>query len=195
MTINLKAQTRTSTGSSVARSLRRSGEVPAIIYGLNKKNINIKLSQNDLLIAMKNQGFMSSVLSLTIDGKKTFSVIIKEHAMHVIKKQIMHVDFYETSAKEKVSVKVPLEFINKDKNSILKSGGSLDINIKEVEIMCLSKDLPSFIEVDLSDFEGIIHQSNLVLPKGVSMSSNIDSEHDLPIASIKQSKAKSVEKD
>jgi large subunit ribosomal protein L25 len=197
MTINLNAQTRTSTGSSVARSLRRSGEVPAIIYGLNKKNINIKLSQNDLLIAIKKQGFMSSVLNLTIDEKKKISVIVKDHAMHVIKKQIMHIDFYETSNKAEISVKVPLDFVNQEKSSTLKSGGSLDINTNEIEIKCLSSDLPSVIEVDVSNFAGgtTIHQSDLVLPKGVVINSNIDSEHDLPIASINLPKAKSAEKD
>lgn len=186
MTIKLNVLTRDGTGTSFAKNLRRNGEVPAVIYGVHKKNINIKINSNDLYIAMKQKNFSSSVLNLVVDGKKNIAVIVKNCTKHFVKKQVMHLDFYEASTTSELTVSVPLSFINQDKNDVLKSGGSLDINISEIEVSCLAKNLPSVIEVDVSKFAAnyIIHQSDLILPKGVSVKSNIDEEHNLPIASI-----------
>jgi large subunit ribosomal protein L25 len=144
--------------------------VPAIIYGEGKAPVNISIPHKDIQKALTNEAFYSHIITLHVDGKPE-QVVIKALQRHPAKPRIMHADFQRVSADRAIVVAVPLHFINEDKCKGVKiGGGSIIKALNELQISCLPKDLPEFIEVDLSDL-GLgeaIHISQIKLPKGVS---------------------------
>ena len=162
---------RTDLGKGASRRLRRLADlVPAIIYGEGKAPVNITIPHKDILKAVSNEAFFSHIITLNVDGKKEQGVI-KALQRHPAKPRIMHADFQRVSADNAISVAVPLHFINEDKCKGVKiGGGSIIKALNELQISCLPKDLPEFIEVDMTDL-GVgeaIHISQVKLPKGVS---------------------------
>ena len=167
----LNATARTDLGKGASRRLRRLAEmVPAIIYGEGKPAVNISIPHKDIQKALTNEAFYSHIITLHVDGKPE-QVVIKALQRHPAKPRIMHADFQRVSADRAIVVAVPLHFINEDKCKGVKiGGGSIIKALNELQISCLPKDLPEFIEVDLSDL-GLgeaIHISQIKLPKGVS---------------------------
>jgi large subunit ribosomal protein L25 len=162
---------RTDLGKGASRRLRRLADlVPAIIYGEGKAPVNITIPHKDILKAVSNEAFFSHIITLNVDGKKEQG-LIKALQRHPAKPRIMHADFQRVSADNAISVAVPLHFINEDKCRGVKiGGGSIIKALNELQISCLPKDLPEFIEVDMTDL-GVgeaIHISQVKLPKGVS---------------------------
>ncbi len=167
----LNVTVRTDLGKGASRRLRRLADlVPAIIYGEGKAPVNITIPHKDILKAVSNEAFFSHIITLNVDGKKEQGVI-KALQRHPAKPRIMHADFQRVSADHAISVAVPLHFINEDKCKGVKiGGGSIIKALNELQISCLPKDLPEFIEVDMTDL-GVgeaIHISQIKLPKGVS---------------------------
>lgn len=167
----LNVTVRTDLGKGASRRLRRLADlVPAIIYGEGKAPVNITIPHKDILKAVSNEAFFSRIITLNVDGKKEQGVI-KALQRHPAKPRIMHADFQRVSADRAISVAVPLHFINEDKCKGVKiGGGSIIKALNELQISCLPKDLPEFIEVDMTDL-GVgeaIHISQINLPKGVS---------------------------
>jgi large subunit ribosomal protein L25 len=167
----LNATVRSDLGKGASRRLRRLAEmVPAIIYGEGKAPVNISIPHKDIQKALSNEAFYSHIITLHVDGKPE-QVVIKALQRHPAKPRIMHADFQRVSADRAIVVAVPLHFINEDKCKGVKiGGGSIIKALNELQISCLPKDLPEFIEVDLSDL-GLgeaIHISQIKLPKGVS---------------------------
>lgn len=162
---------RTDLGKGASRRLRRLADlVPAIIYGEGKAPVNITIPHKDILKAVSNEAFFSHIITLNVDGKKEQG-LIKALQRHPAKPRIMHADFQRVSADNAISVAVPLHFINEDKCKGVKiGGGSIIKALNELQISCLPKDLPEFIEVDMIDL-GVgeaIHISQIKLPQGVS---------------------------
>jgi large subunit ribosomal protein L25 len=167
----LNATVRSDLGKGASRRLRRLAEmVPAIIYGEGIPAVNISIPHKDIQKALTNEAFYSHIITLHVDGKPE-QVVIKALQRHPAKPRIMHADFQRVSADRAIVVAVPLHFINEDKCKGVKiGGGSIIKALNELQISCLPKDLPEFIEVDLSDL-GLgeaIHISQIKLPKGVS---------------------------
>jgi large subunit ribosomal protein L25 len=167
----LNATVRADLGKGASRRLRRLAEmVPAIIYGEGIPAVNISIPHKDIQKALTNEAFYSHIITLHVDGKPE-QVVIKALQRHPAKPRIMHADFQRVSADRAIVVAVPLHFINEDKCKGVKiGGGSIIKALNELQISCLPKDLPEFIEVDLSDL-GLgeaIHISQIKLPKGVS---------------------------
>ena len=162
MKFELNAQARTLQGSGASRRLRRAGKVPGIIYGGTAAPQAIELDHNDLLLEMKKEAFHASILVISVDGKKQ-QALLRDTQMHAYKPQILHVDFQRVSATEELHIMVPLHFINED-------------TAPEVDVQCLPKDLPEFIEVDVGALEvgESIHLSDLKLPKGVKLTHEDD---------------------
>ncbi len=194
----LQGELRNAMGKASSRRLRRlEGKVPAIIYGEKKAPKTISLQHNKLIRALDNEAFYSSIFSVEIDGKKE-NVILKDLHRHPYKSQILHADLLRISSKTTITKNIPIHFINEDISKGVKLGGSVSHSMPEVEIKCLAKDLPAFIEVDMKDLgiEATLHLSDLVLPKGVSLIADIsEKSHDLPIASIHASKVDAEEDD
>ena len=184
----LNAKARTDLGKGASRRLRRNADlVPAIVYGGDKAPQNIALEARELKKALENEAFYSHVIKLSIDGKKE-DVLLKALQRHPAKPVIMHADFLRVVAGHEVTVHVPLHFINEDSCvGVKKSGGVISHTMTEVEVNCLPKDLPEFIEVDMAgvDLNQIVHLSDLKLPKGVSIPFLAQGpDHDLPVANV-----------
>ena len=182
----VEAELRTDQGKGASRRLRREGKVPGVIYGAGKEPVSISLEQNVLQHQLENEAFYSHILSVKV-GKNEEQAILKDLQRHPSKPIIMHVDLQRVSAKEKIRVHVPLHFLNEDTAPGVKAGGLVSHHITVVEVSCLPKDLPEFLEVDLAglDLEGNIHMSEIPLPKGVELVELLHGEgHDQSVITI-----------
>lgn len=179
-TYELKAEARDRVGKGSSRELRRNGLIPAVIYGDKQAPISIALSTNEVTKRIHAGGFMTTVATIDVNGQK-ISVLPKDYQLDPVRDFTMHVDFLRVSADSRVTVEVPVHFINEDKSAI-KTGGVLNIVRHEVELVCPANDIPEFLTADLEglQFGDSIHISNIKLPKGVE--TTID--RDFTIASI-----------
>ena len=161
---------RSEQGSGASRRLRRAGQTPGIIYGGTEAPMNIALDHNALFHALKKESFHSSVLDMKV-GDKAEKVLLRDFQMHAFKPLVMHVDFQRVDPNQKIHVRVPLHFVNAEISPAVKlSGGVISHVLNELDVSCLPKDLPEFIEVDLSNMaEGAsFHVADLKLPAGVT---------------------------
>ena len=166
----LSAEAREDVGKGASRRLRHAKKVPAIIYGSDKAPESISLDHDELIHQLDNEAFYSHILTVEL-GKKKEQVVLKDLQRHPYKLQVMHVDLQRVSAKEKLRLHVPLHFVNEAQAPGVREGGLVSHQMTEVEIQCLPKDLPEYIEVDLSSLElgGTIHLAGLQPPKGVEI--------------------------
>ena len=168
---NVHAQVRSLPGSSNSKKLRRNGKVPGVVYGAGKDVLNIELEHNSIMLALDVESFHSSILDLEIDGNKE-KVLLRDFQVHPYKQKITHIDFQRVDEKKKLHTKVPLHYIGEEDSPAVKlNGGLMSHVMTEVELTCLPKDLPGFIEVDLSslDIGNSIHVREIKLPKGVDL--------------------------
>jgi large subunit ribosomal protein L25 len=171
MQFEINAQARTLQGSGASRRLRRAGKVPAIIYGGEAAPQAIEIDHNDLLLNLKKEAFHASILNIVLEGKKQ-QVLLRDTQRHAFRPLILHVDFQRVDATHELHIKVPLHFVNEEAAPGVKfNGGLVNHVITELDVHCLPKDLPAFIEVDLSalDVGDTIHLSEIKLPKGVKL--------------------------
>lgn len=165
----ISARARVDQGKGASRRLRRTGQVPAILYGAGKNPVSIQVDHNTLSHQLASEAFYSHILTLSVDGNSE-RVVLKDVQRHPIKPLIMHVDFQRIREDEEITMRVPVHTINEDKCIGVKTGGGLVINqMNEVEVLCLPKDLPEYIEVDVADLDigDSIHLGDLMLPQGV----------------------------
>jgi large subunit ribosomal protein L25 len=167
----LEAKARNDKGKGASRRLRRlANEVPAIIYGAGKEPTAISLVHDDLMHASDNEAFFTHILEINVEGSKE-SVIIKDMQRHPAKPVIMHADFQRVKADQELHVNIPLHFINEDTCvGVKQDGGQISHLLNELEIHCLPKNLPEYIEVDVANLHlgDSIHIADLTLPEGVS---------------------------
>ncbi len=193
MTVNheIKAESRQDTGRGASRRLRRADKVPAIIYGGSSVPENIQLYHNDVLLAARSEWFFSSILDISVDGKKQ-KVLLRDYQKHPVKQQMLHLDFLRIDEKRTLRVQVPLHFVNEDQAPASKLSGVLvNHEMAEVEITCRPSHLPEFIAVDLSGLDkgDVIHLSDLVLPEGVEIPElNLGKEHDHTVVAAKEAR-------
>ena len=158
-------------GSGASRRLRTAGQTPGIVYGGTIAPVNIALDHNALYHALKKEAFHSSILDLEIEGK-TEQVLLRDFQLHAYKQLVLHVDFQRVDASQKIHVKVPLHFSNAEVSPAVKLHAAVIGHVlTDLDISCLPKDLPEFVEVDLStlDVGQSIHVNDLKLPAGVSV--------------------------
>jgi large subunit ribosomal protein L25 len=167
--LEIKAQSRKDEGKGASRRLRRAAYVPAVVYGGDQAPESIQIEHNTILLAAKNESFFSSVLDLNVDGKVQ-KVLVRDWQKHPFKQLMMHMDFLRIDENAKLRANVPLHFLNQETSPAGKmSGVVISHNLTEVEVSCLPKDLPAFIELDLGTIEAgdIVHLSQLKLPPNV----------------------------
>lgn len=183
----VSAEPRKDQGKGASRRLRRTGKVPAILYGAGKGPVPLTLDHNELLKQLEKEAFYSHILTIDMGGKKE-QAILKDMQRHPAKPFILHMDFMRVSAGEKIRVNVPLHFRGAEMAPGVKIGGGIATHaVTEVEINCLPKDLPEYIDVDLSELElgQSLHLSDITLPKGVELVQLLQGEeHDVAIAAI-----------
>ena len=174
MQIEISANKRILQGKGASRRLRGCGKVPGIIYGGENPAQSIELDHNNLYHKLKSEAFHASILSIDLGGKKE-KVLLRDLQMHPFKPQVLHIDFQRVDQNKKIHTKVPLHFVNADVSPGVKmSGGIVSHVLTELNISCLPKDLPEFIEVDLTelDVNDAVHLSDLKLPAGVEMTAS-----------------------
>jgi len=187
---NVTAASRGDIGKGASRRLRHSGEIPAVIYGGGKAPQSLSLRHDEMLHHLEHEAFYSHVLNINVDGKGE-KAVLKDVQRHPSKPKIMHIDFQRVSASEKLHMHVPLHFIGEDVAPGVKAGGAVSHLMTGVDIACLAKDLPEYLEVDISglDVGESLHLSDIKLPKGVEVPALAQSDdHNLPIVSIHKKK-------
>lgn len=184
----LEAAIRTDLGKGASRRLRHADKVPAILYGGEEAPVALTLDHNKVNNAADFEAFYSHVLTLNIDGKPV-EALVKDMQRHPYKPKIMHIDFQRIIAGEELHTSVPLHFVNEDQSAAIKAGGIAEHHVNEIEITCLPKDLPEFIEVDMANVEmdHTVHLSDLTLPAGVSSVelTKGGEAHDLAVVTVK----------
>ena len=181
-TYELKAEARERVGKGSARELRRNGFIPAVIYGDKQAPISIAINTNEVTKRIHAGGFMTTVATIDVDGKK-YQVLPKDYQLDPVRDFTMHVDFLRVSGNTQVTVEIPVHFVNEDKSPGLKVGGVLNIVRHEVEVHCPANAIPEFFTVDLSGHKigDSIHISEVTLPKGVTP---VIADRDFTIATI-----------
>ncbi|MBE0468412.1 MAG: 50S ribosomal protein L25/general stress protein Ctc [Methyloprofundus sp.] len=191
------AVSRVASGTSSAKASRRNGNIPAVIYGGNGEPELIELIHNDVVKSLVNEAVYSHILKLNIGGKVE-NAILKDIQRHPAKTQILHMDFMRVVMAEKLKINVPLHFINEALCPGIKEGGVLTHSMIDVEIECLPKNIPEYIEVDLTGLQigESIHLAQIVLDDGLEMVALTHGEdHDLPVAQIMKSRGGSDNSD
>jgi large subunit ribosomal protein L25 len=186
----LNAEVRSDLGKGASRRLRRNANlVPAVIYGGEKAPQSISLLAKDLAKLLENEAAFSHVLTLNVDGSAE-SVLVKALQRHPAKGFVLHADFQRVVAGQKLTAHVPLHFLNQETSvGVKQQGGEVSHTLAEVEISCLPKDLPEFIEVDLAKVElgQTLHLSDLSVPQGVELVA-LAHGNDLAVANIHTSR-------
>ena len=187
VSFDLKASLRQDKGKGASRRLRRGGKVPGILYGGGKDALALALDHDPIMHSLENEAFYSHILTLDVDGNIE-KVVLKDLQRHPSKPSLVHIDFQRINEAEKLRMHVPLHFVGADVAPGVKTGGGVvSYLVNDVEISCLPKDLPEFIEVDMSAMQlnDILHLSDLKVPGGVELIAlSHGTEHDLPVASI-----------
>src|SRR5258708_6700782 len=170
MKISIKAEPLSVQGTGASRRLRRESKVPGVLYGAGKDAQPIQLDHKDLWFKLKMEAFHASILDMEVGADKS-QVLLRDYQMHPFRPLILHADFQRVAADKKVHVKIPLHFINAELSPGVKvAGGLVEHVMKELEVSCLPKDLPEFIEVDLVNLQAghSLHLAGVKLPDGVA---------------------------
>ena len=182
------AEARADAGKGASRRLRRlEGKIPAIIYGGDQPAQSLTLIRKDFEHILENEACFSSILEVKV-GDDTHNAIIKDIQRHPAKGFPMHADFLRVRMDQAIKVNVPLHFINEQQCAGVKlGGGMIQKQATDIEVQCLPKDLPEYLEVDMLAVElgQIVHLSDISLPEGViSTALELGEDHDLAIASV-----------
>lgn len=168
----LSAEKRECYGKRANRRLRRlENKVPAIVYGGGKASQALMLNHDEAIVALQEEAFYSHILTVNV-GEDKEQVVLKAVQRHPYKNKVSHLDFLRVKSGEKLTMQVPLHFIGEDvAPGVEQQAGVVNHHLNDVEIRCLPKDLPEFIEVDLSNMalDQVLHLSDLKLPVGVEL--------------------------
>lgn len=191
----LNAEKRTAKGRAENRRLRRAGQVPAIIYGGNGDPVMLSLEHNDLDHHLDNEAFFSHIIKIHVAGGGTEEAVLRDLQRHPAKPFIEHADFLRIVAGEALRMSVPLHFAGEDEcPGVVDEDGVIQHNMNDVEIECLPRNLPEYIEVDCSKLglNDSIHLSELVLPEGVQivdLMGDEEDQNDLTVVSVQVPRA------
>lgn len=163
----LEAVTRPGTGKGAARSARRGGMVPGVVYGGGEAPVPINVKMNELMKELKAGKFLARLITLKVDGAET-RVICRDVQRDVVKDMPIHVDFLRLSERSRINLFIPVEFVDRDKSKGLKRGGVLQVVRPEVELVVTAGEIPDKITVSLAglDINDTVHISNVTLPEG-----------------------------
>ena len=194
--VNLNAENREVEGKSSSRQLRRAGSVPAVIYGGKEEPLRISILEKDIAKASEVPGFATQILSISISGKEQ-NVIVKEIQRHPATQRVLHADLMRVDPDTKISISVPVRFINEESCVGVKMhGGAISRLINDIDITCLASNLPEYIEVDVEalDIGDSIFLSALNLPEGVEIPSlALGEDRDQAVVSVAEAKILEIE--
>ena len=195
---DLVAELREDQGKGASRRLRREGKVPAVLYGAGRPPRALAFDHNRVVLQLDNESFYSSVLNIKVRDKSQ-AVILKDVQRHPSKPQVMHLDFQRIVEDEEIKMLVPIHFMNEDiAHGVKQGGGKVQHMMTEVEVVCLPKHLPEYIELDIAEQElDDKHKlSDIKLPEGVSIPALAQGEEaDRSVVSIHVIKEIIIEED
>jgi len=180
--ITLSAELRDRAGKGAARATRRAGRVPAVIYGDKKEPLLISLEPRALLREMQRPGFLAKLVDVKVDGA-THRTLPRDVQLHPVSDMPVHVDFLRVGADTRITVAVPVRFVDHEKAPGVKRGGLLNVVRHEIEMICSADSIPDHIDVSLEglDINDSIHISAVKLPAGVRLTIT---DRDFTVASI-----------
>ena len=194
--VNLNATNRDLEGKSSSRQLRRAGSVPAVIYGGDKDPIRISILEKDIAKAAEIPGFATQILNINISGEEQ-NVILKELQRHPATQRVLHADLQRVNPDSKISISVPVRFLNEDICMGVKMhGGAISRLINNIDITCLASNLPEYLEVDVAELDvgDSVFLSALNLPEGVEIPSlALGEDRDQAVVSITEAKVLDIE--
>ena len=182
----VNAEAREDQGKGASRRLRLQGMIPAVIYGAGKDPISVSLNHNEMVKHLSDEAFYSHILTVKTPAGDE-KAILKDLQRHPAKPIVLHADFLRIDENQKLRVHVPVHCTGTDVSPGIKAGGVLTHNMNEVEVQCLPKNLPEFIEVDVSKLEigQSVHLSEMKIPAGVEVVEMLHGEgHDQAVATM-----------
>ena len=194
--VNLNATNREVEGKSSSRQLRRTGSIPAVIYGGEKEPIRISILEKDIAKASEIPGFATQILNINIGGDDQ-NVIVKELQRHPATQRVLHADLQRVNPDTKISISVPVRFLNEDNCIGVKMhGGAISRLINNIDITCLASNLPEYLEVDVAELDvgDSVFLSALNLPEGVEIPSlALGEDRDQAVVSVTEAKVLDIE--
>jgi len=194
---DLIADYREDTGKGASRRLRHQGKVPAIIYGAGRPPRALTFDQNKVLHELENESFYSSILNIKV-GSKSQAAIVKDIQRHPAKNFVVHLDFQRIVEDEEIRMNVPIHFLGENVSIGVKAGGSVSHIKTDVEVVCLPKHLPEYLEIDISGLglDEMMYLSDIKLPEGVEIPELAqEDEQSQPIVSIHVLKEIAIEEE
>ena len=178
----MKAEKRDRAGKGIARSLRRAGRSPAVIYGDNKEPVKISLDANETNVEYNKGHMFTSLCELEVDGKKNL-VLARDIQLHPVNDVVEHVDFLRVTKKTQIAVDVPVQFINEDKCPSIEGKGTLNVTRHTVELLCSATNIPDHLEVSIEGKEhgDAVKISDANMPEG---SKPVIDDRDFTIATL-----------
>ena len=180
--LTLSAEARDRAGKGASRAHRREGRVPAVIYGMKEDAVSIHIEEKRLVKELQSGHFMNTIVMLEIDGK-TIRTLPKDVQFHPVNDRPLHVDFLRISEHAKITVAVPVTFVDEEDSPGIKRGGVLNVVRHELDLVCDAAEIPEQIEISLKGYEvgDSIHISSVTLPKGVE---SAITDRDFTIATV-----------
>jgi large subunit ribosomal protein L25 len=169
-TTTIHAEIREDVGKGASRRLRHAGMIPAVIYGGHQDPVSLTLEHREILHATENESFFSSIMEIEVGDGRTQQVVVRDMQRHPFKRLIMHLDFLRVSATEVLKMSLPLHFVGEDASPAHKVAGVVVQHlVTEVEVAALPKDMPEYLEVDLSKLGpgDSVHLADITLPEGL----------------------------
>jgi large subunit ribosomal protein L25 len=192
------AEPRSALGKGASRRLRRAGRVPGVLYGAGREPVSLSMEASRIGKQMENEAFFSHILAVKVDGEEA-QAVVKDLQRDPATSQILHVDLQRVSSTEELHMRVPLHFVNEADSPGKRHGGVISHLMVDVEIGCLPRDLPEFIEVDMSglDVGDSLHLSDLAMSDRVRLMPLVhDPENDQPVVTVQHpQKLEAVEED
>jgi large subunit ribosomal protein L25 len=172
---NLKASPRDTTGKGSSRKIRSTGRVPAVIYGHGESTRLLSVDAHELEMLFSRIHVENTVIDVSIDGDaQTVKALVREVQKHVVRDDVLHVDFYQIHAGEYVTVEIPVRLHGTAPG--VKLGGILQHSLNEIEVRCLPDRIPETIDIDISglDIGDSIHVRDITAPEGVEFQIDLD---------------------
>ncbi len=189
----LNAEFRDAQGKGASRRLRRENKVPAILYGGHREPRALALDQNKLMQALDNERFYSTIINIKV-GELNQAVVLKDVQRHPAKNVVLHLDLQRVLEDEKIRMMIPIHFRGEGVAPGVKKGGQVSHLRNEIEVSCLPKDLPEYLDADLSelDMNQMLYLADFKLPEGVEIP-ELSHGRNAPVASIHHARAEEVE--
>jgi large subunit ribosomal protein L25 len=189
----LAAEFRDAEGKGASRRLRRANKVPAILYGGHREPRALALDHTKLMVMLDNERFFSTIINIKV-GDVSQAAVLKDLQRHPAKNIVLHVDLQRVLENEKIRIAIPLHFKGEAAAPGVKQGGVVSHLRNEVEVLCLPKDLPEYVDVDLSglDMNQMLYLADLKMPEGVEIP-ELRHGRNSPVVSVHHARAEELE--